>query len=394
VAGAQSPFQDARGESSLLFSRGGYAQIAFDKTSARIGYLHDQGGPYFYGFDLTGKLNGDSASLFSDNRLVNDARLRLSYGMRVRSPLDVRIKALQVDQTSLGSDWEHRERIRLLDLDDAAFVAAEATMQQELNEADDQTREDLKWKVRVYEEVKKQRADPAVRSAKRRESENELRKVSAHAASVRQRIHAAGDAQLLGVLRSQIRGLEDEKATTGVSPYETLALQLTGRAASYRRFDGTQPFGSQFSDERFDGYGVSAVFNGLLPGFRYGLSVGYERDNNIDDLALREFTDRQTWVEGGVVRTSDRKVNAYVGDYQVVNRTPVRADLLWWPGGLDRRIGINLYARYDLQDAGSFRPGLGIFVSKPNAPTAVVGGLTILFDHGKPQAAIVAGYSF
>ncbi|MGV3613816.1 MAG: hypothetical protein ACO1SV_00655 [Fimbriimonas sp.] len=395
-AAAQSTFQDARGESTLLFNRGGFAQIAFDKSSARVGFLYDVGTGAFYGFDLTGRLAGDTADLFKSNRLVDDTRVRLTYGFRLREP---RYEALlrQVNEIRQEADQyadplrEQLDRVAILKLSDKDRTDKRMDLEEKAANASGEEREKLMVRVLRYREI--DGMTPEGRESARKASLEKIAQIQDEIAKIETRAQAVQKEALTAQGKDKRRDALFKGNAIG-KVYETLAIQLSGRSASYQFFDGTQPMGSQFSERQFEGWGASVVFNGLIPGARYGLSLGFERDNNIDDLSLRDIMERQTWMEGGVTRTTERKVSAYVGAYQEVDRAPLRADYVWWPGQFDRRIALTAFGRYDLRDDRSFRPGVGIFLTKPNAPTSVVGGMTLLFNRGKPEVAIVAGYNF
>jgi hypothetical protein len=302
----QSPFTDGRGKSSLVLpGSGGFAQVEFDKTSAKVGYLRDiSGRPDFWGIELSAKLSGDTATLFSNNQLKPDASFKLTLGRRLLTFADLLAAArIRMPNGTYPdpSSPEYAEQ-------KAALVAA--------------------------------------------------------------------------LVKASNKG------------YPWVALQIEGRAAQYRMYDSTAAFGSQITKQSFEGGSIHGLYNILLPNRLYGVSIGIERGNNVDDLDEISITDRTTVVSGGVSRIIDQTVKAYDGTFKKVDRAPAGFDAVWWPDG-NSRVAFSVFARDDLRDASaSFVPGLGAFLVQQGAPTNVIGGVTLSFKKGKPTAQIVAGYSF
>lgn len=426
---AQSPFQDARGDSTLLLEKGGYFQIAFDKSSARLGYLFDTSGSRFYGFDLYGKLQGDSAGLFGDGKLLNNARLVGTVGWRL-GPTIKRLSAPFEDRKYeiLRSKTPANNYLEVVKGELVLIGSVPGGLKGEVDKI--RLKYDLAEVHDITEPLRKIDCDLTLSPEQRETKKRKLREAHEDEEGVKNALKAQLDygnlllakvaehpkqddldkyvyEQKLYLNRELIKAqtsLEDidkclaelEKAeiALGVRPYQTFAIQASGRAASYKLFDPDQPFDSQFSTKRFEGWGVNAVLNGLAPSMRWGISIGAKRDNNEDDLKLTDLTERQTFTEDGVTRVYDKKVTAYVGDYEVKTRIPFNTDFAWWPKELGQKVGLNFYTRMDLSESDSFRPGVGLFLSKPGAPAKVLGGVTVSFFHGKPQAAIIAGYSF
>lgn len=82
---AQTPFQDAKGNGSVLLNDGGFIQFNVADPSIRIGYIHDissQKRPWSIGFDVSGKLNGSRASLLNKNQVAPDVKLSFTLGRK------------------------------------------------------------------------------------------------------------------------------------------------------------------------------------------------------------------------------------------------------------------------------------------------------------------------
>lgn len=89
---AQMPFQDAKGNGSLLLSDGGFVQINIADPSIRIGYLRDISNQrWSIGFDASGKLTGTRAPLLNKNQAAPDVKVGLSFGRKylIAKPLDL-----------------------------------------------------------------------------------------------------------------------------------------------------------------------------------------------------------------------------------------------------------------------------------------------------------------
>lgn len=82
-AQAQMPFQDAKGNGSILLSDGGFVQLNIADPSVRIGYLHDLSSQrWSIGFDVSGKLTGSRASLLNKNQVAPDVKVGLTFGRK------------------------------------------------------------------------------------------------------------------------------------------------------------------------------------------------------------------------------------------------------------------------------------------------------------------------
>lgn len=81
---AQTAFEDASGDGSIVLKdQGGFARVNVSDTSAKIAYLFDMSNKsIYYGFEITGKLNSDFASLFDSGKPSPEARFSALVGKR------------------------------------------------------------------------------------------------------------------------------------------------------------------------------------------------------------------------------------------------------------------------------------------------------------------------
>jgi hypothetical protein len=112
-AQAQMPFQDAKGNGSILLSDGGFVQLNLADPSVRIGYLHDLSSQrWSVGFDVSGKLTGSRASLLNKNQVSPDVKVGFTFGRKylfahrldLSDPSDVqKLKDAQTKAVSHGA---------------------------------------------------------------------------------------------------------------------------------------------------------------------------------------------------------------------------------------------------------------------------------------------------
>lgn len=101
---AQQPFQDAKGEGTLLINGGGFAQINIADPSIRFGYLHDNSDTDLtYGFNLSGKLTGTRASFINNNRVAPDAQFAFTIGKKYFLTKKFEPEKITVDEELLSN---------------------------------------------------------------------------------------------------------------------------------------------------------------------------------------------------------------------------------------------------------------------------------------------------
>lgn len=80
---AQMPFQDAKGNGSILLSDGGFVQLNIADPSVRIGYLRDLSSQrWSFGFEVSGKLTGSRAPLLNRNQAAPELKAAFTFGRK------------------------------------------------------------------------------------------------------------------------------------------------------------------------------------------------------------------------------------------------------------------------------------------------------------------------
>lgn len=81
---AQDAFEDAKGNSSIfLKDGGGFAHVNVSDSSVKLGHIFDiSNKPVFFGFEVTGKLSGNFASLFESHKPSPEARFNAFVGKK------------------------------------------------------------------------------------------------------------------------------------------------------------------------------------------------------------------------------------------------------------------------------------------------------------------------
>lgn len=338
VVSAQAPFQDARGNSSWFApGTGGFFQINTGNASASLSYLRDiTTHDFWYGIELTGKLNGTSASLFGDDRISANAGLRFSFGKRWVLMNEPKEFGLPEGETLDPTNEAQVRRILGLSSTDA-----------------------------LPEGVAKDGAFSGVAAAK--------------------------------FFNSLLNNLTPENSRfLNRGRFDWLAFSIGVNRSDYKLFDASLPLADQISTKEFTGWSADMTYNFMDGGTRlYGVSIGYKRDNNIDDLTEVTIKDETLVNDGDTTRTIVKETKAFRGAFEAVDRIPLKFDAVYWPNDFGGRIGINFFARTDLRDtSNTFTPGIGIFYSAKGAPTRVLGGISFSTLKGKPRIGIVAGFNF
>lgn len=338
---SQTLFQDARGESSLFLpGSGGFFQINTKKGTGTLSILRDiSNRANFYGFEITGNLAGDSTTLFDGRNFSPDTSLKLTLGHRF---------------TDLKAAAQNRFRQKFhIDLPDPSGANFEAQVRFLLGVgAGDQLPAELYLNGKL---------DPDLVTAYVNEPAN-YTKLS------RASLFFASNAS-------------------------SIALQLGMRRAQYKMYDAAMPAGSQLSTADFDGYSANLAYNQFYGPSLFGLSVGFVRDNNVEDLKLVDVLQQTTVVNGGVTTVFQTSSKAYRGILQRVDRVPLNADFAIFPNDSGPFV-IDFFARMDLNDRSSFVPGISFLTTKKGSPLETLGGLSFAVRDGRIQTALVAGFSF
>lgn len=165
-------------------------------------------------------------------------------------------------------------------------------------------------------------------------------------------------------------------------------------------FNLTNDPNSQPQQVHFDEYKVLAVYNALVNAPHVGLllggAVGVHRTNNLNDLEAVTINTPVLQSSAGVSPAFQavRQDNGYFGDYETGIGIPIYTDVVIIPKR-SSWINLDLFTRSSAAAANRyFEGGVGLFIAKPDNPTAVLGGLTVGWSSGVPTWALVAGWSF
>jgi hypothetical protein len=157
------------------------------------------------------------------------------------------------------------------------------------------------------------------------------------------------------------------------------------------------------SKRYFDRYRLLADYNAILPvstvNVLIGIAAGAERRNNLDNLTQVTFQSAVFAVPAGSQTSTVKTAAGYYGDYRQYVAAPIYTDILLlpttWPDVLGARLGLDFYTRSDIAAFNRYvEPGVGIFLTKKDAPTKVYGGISAGVKNGKGSVALIAGYAF
>ena len=147
--------------------------------------------------------------------------------------------------------------------------------------------------------------------------------------------------------------------------------------------------------QHFNGFSVMTSYNALVnvPFFSFlpGVSAGVSRTNNSGDLKKVEVA---TTVSSSGTTSVITQKDAYMGDYKESVGAPIYADFVFVPKGLNW-ISFDAFERANVASAVRYAEGgIGVFISKPDKPTDVLGGISVGWKDGKSTVAVVAGWTF
>ncbi|PYS81512.1 MAG: hypothetical protein DMF67_16550 [Acidobacteria bacterium] len=120
TAHAQDAFEDEKGDSSIfLKDGGGFAHVNVSDTSVKLGHIFERTDKnYFFGFEVTGKLSGDFASLFESHKPSPEAKFNAFIGRKFlfsKKPNDQPTKGPLTDDWLTFRMGYRRARYKLLD---------------------------------------------------------------------------------------------------------------------------------------------------------------------------------------------------------------------------------------------------------------------------------------
>lgn len=151
--------------------------------------------------------------------------------------------------------------------------------------------------------------------------------------------------------------------------------------------------------QKFDAFKGLLVYNALVgaksSSFIFGGAVGIERKNNLDKLTSVTFnTPVVQTTTGSATFEADKQANGYVGAYKKFIGAPIYSDVVFVPGKVPW-LSVDAFTRSNAaHNNRSIEGGVGVFIARPNAPTAVLGGISLAWKNGTPSIGVVAGWSF
>lgn len=341
-AQGQQPFQDAKGESSIFITDGGFAQINIADPSIRLGFLRNiSNEEWTYGFNLSGKLTGTRAALINNNNVAPDAQFSFTIGKN-----DPFSGKLELDQIIVSRYL--RERLQTLLLEKGLLKKGETL--------------------------------PKPKTAKNL-------------------VEYLGEVTESGLLRGIDTGqIFDLPELKKFAPnFSRILFQGGYSFKQYNLYSPTATFDNQIHKKNFHSPSAQLIYFRQLTGRKLlGASVGVQRSNNIGDFTEVEVRDFTSAVSGSTTREVSRIRKALRGDYKESTKAFINTDFAWFPAALESRIGVNFFTRSGLTgNEKGFRPGIGLFLSEKGAPTRVVGGVSVSLDNNrKANVALTAGFNF
>jgi len=173
------------------------------------------------------------------------------------------------------------------------------------------------------------------------------------------------------------------------------------RRASFNNFpkSGLAPNNRK---RNFDGYSGTVSYNARMAlkgngtGILAGVTTGVERRNNLDDLLpVTIETNVASAVTASQPTVAKQVRTGYFGDYKEYVSVPVYTDLIFLPLKFNSRIAFDLFTRSAVAgDNRSFAPGVGVFYTKKDSPTKVIGGISASYKDGNLRLGLVAGFNF
>ncbi len=197
------------------------------------------------------------------------------------------------------------------------------------------------------------------------------------------------------ILSAKPSGEVEEDNTMIVDDWTT--IQVGYSHGQYRIVNPRNSFDHQIEKQKFDGFSIVGYYNLLFKhNFFLGVSIGLDRQNNYGSLEEVEVTDRTvTFDTSGFSRSIVTTESLRRGEFIVNNHFLANYDIMWIPGFLNYRMGIDLFGRYDRGGGNSnFKPGIGLFITEKGAPTKVVGGITFESVDHVLRIGLMTGINF
>jgi hypothetical protein len=152
----------------------------------------------------------------------------------------------------------------------------------------------------------------------------------------------------------------------------------------------------------FDRFRTIVAYNRLVnKNFLFGIAAGAERRNNLSDLQQVTFETTLVPAPANTSTSIAKTQGGYLGAYREYIAAPIYTDMLFvlpqsiTVPGFKSQIAFDAFTRSDLGASNrSADGGLGVFLTKPGAPTKVTGGVAGSWNGGRIKVALVASYNF
>lgn len=160
-----------------------------------------------------------------------------------------------------------------------------------------------------------------------------------------------------------------------------LALQIGYEGSSFKLFKPDSVFKNQIEKINFNTFRTSVDFNLKMGGNKLlGVSIGYRKANNYEDLDKIELTDTRIIQDSvsNTTRTYTDKINVRSGLFETFHQVPLKLDFYWTTKNNNPRIGFYHYWRTTINVSGKVVNGFGsgIYLLKKNNPLSSIAGIT------------------
>ena len=160
----------------------------------------------------------------------------------------------------------------------------------------------------------------------------------------------------------------------------TLALRVGYEGASFRLFNPDSNFSNQIKKTSFNTFSSNLSLTVKFGGNKIlGISAGYKKVNNYEDLDEIELTDKKVITDtvSNTVRTYDTKRKVRIGDYAISDQIPVNIDFFWTPNN-NPRVGFYHFWRTRFTNGTATNGfGSGLYLLKKNNPKASIAGVVL-----------------
>jgi hypothetical protein len=151
-----------------------------------------------------------------------------------------------------------------------------------------------------------------------------------------------------------------------VSIRDWAMIRLGVKAAEYKLIDTSLPYSEQLKSTDFNGVSFTGSYNLSYAGDHiFGISIGYEEVNNLEDLKKTSYLQTDTYVSESASskREVKKESQAYEGLYKEYSRYLINFDYVKnLTVGVDTLAAVNIYGRIETRDGETdYRAGVGFY---------------------------------